>query len=167
MRIVDQIALEREKKLFESELSHTEKIFHKEQERVNLRSLFSLLFSMQSEDELKDIRLITNPLLKVITLPFVFEHPEENKLRGPVYKPVILRATFFNTEELYISDYNLKNEATYFKTLYDYQGSFTFNLLIEKIRLLTDVEKSRELEEILFLYTKNFLHEQILVMQEN
>jgi hypothetical protein len=161
------MALAKEKKLFESELSYSKKIFYKEQEKVNLRNLFSLLFSMQSEDELKDIRLRTNPLIKIITLPFVFEHPEENKLRGPVYKPVILRATFFNTEELYISDYNLKNEAVFFKILYDYQGSFTFNLLIEKIRLLTDAKKSRELEEILFSYTKNLLCEQILVIQSN
>lgn len=164
MRIIDPIYLNKERELFELELSKKPKSFYKEQELLNISALHDLLYNIQDDYGFKDVAVKINPYIKMLTMPFIFSHPEENRLRGPSYRNIILRPTFFTTEDFLMHYYKLGKEINFFKTLLNYRQSFTVSSLLEGTNSIVADEKKIEIEQSFLTYTKSLLLEQIFII---
>jgi hypothetical protein len=164
MRIIDPVYFDKERKLFELELFEKPKSFYKEQEFQNISALYDLLYNIDNEYGFKDVVLKINPHIKMLTVPFVFAHTEENKLRGPLYRDIVLRPTFFTTEDFLIHCYKLGKEINFFKSLFNYGQCFTISSLIRSVNATVATEKIAELEQSFISFTKLLLLEQIFII---
>lgn len=164
MRIIDPNYFDKEKRLFEQELSDKPNSFYKEQEFQNVVVLHNFLYNIGSESGFKDVVLKINPFTKMISAPFVFMHPEENKLRGPSYREIVLRRTFFTTEGCLMHYYKLGKEVNFFKSLLNYKRSFTINSLLKNVEARVTAENIKEIEQSFLEYTKSLLLEQIFII---
>lgn len=165
MRIIEPNAWEVERKAYVSELIHQYPYsFYKEQERNYLKRLYHILFRIKEENDLLDIKLEMNPYLKLVTVPFVFEHPVENKLRGPVFRDVVLIPTFFSTGDFLVHKQELKTESDFFKVLNGLHRSFTMRSLINELKQKLNYNDVGFVEKRVVQIVKKMIYEQLVVM---
>ncbi|MCD8078848.1 MAG: hypothetical protein LUF04_00025 [Bacteroides sp.] len=164
MTFADPIGLEKEKQQYKDSLLHKPASFYREQSRANFRKLFDLLSGMKSEEELADIELIINPVVKMVTLPFTYEDQQEEEHKKIFYRETMFRSLFLTREELSVYCYLLKQEKDFAETIYKYRNPFTIHGLLQAVRERADEETFHELRKCFFTYTHSLLHEQIFII---
>lgn len=165
MRVIDPQAWNIESSNYLQELSAQSEDYYTDLECKNTRKLFDLTYQLENEDEMDRIEMHINPLVKLVSLPFVFENPEEHALRGPVDRKVLLMPSGFIENRLSVYPIQLKEDENLFKTLSSLERNFTTRFLLEAIFNQISVEKYDEIEVRIKKTIKKFLHQQILVLK--
>lgn len=165
MRIIDPSALEMEKITYAYELINQHPYsFYIEHERACLERLYHILFHIKTECELKNIELMMNLFLKLVMVPFVFEHPVENELRGPILRDVVLIPTSFATGDFSIHRQELGVECGFFKVLNELHCSFTIENLTSKFLQQLKNKDVELIEKRILRIIKKMLYEQLVVV---
>jgi len=165
MRIIEPNSWRKEKQEYLQELSINSDEYYTQMEQENTKKLFDLTYSMKQDQDLDSVEIQVNPLIKLVSLPFVFEDPEEHALRGSVERKVVLIPSSFIENKMTIYSIKLQKNEKFFMTLKSLNNSFSIRTLLQLIQKQMNVEDISELEIKIRKIIKQFLHQQILIVK--